>query len=221
MARKAFVTTSHSAILVLSNQKVSIHGGDKPGEIDGGKSGQSATAPLATDETVEDLRANCGISIVDSSWVKVENLNIHDANLHNIALYNSSDCEVTGVEAARCNDKNICVLSVNKLRLIGNYCHDSVVEDGICCHAPGGPYIFIAKNRTTGNPRYGIHVGLESPFPLVARNVSHSNRIDLDVRVKEPKSQTGKSARPQSADDELELKERGVLLIDNAVGKPG
>lgn len=219
VAKKAFVTSSHSAILVLSKRRVYIHGGDKPGKIYGNKGGQPPTAPLATDEDVEDLRVNCGISIVDSAWVKVENLHVHDANLHNIALYRSEDCEVAGVDAAGSNDKNICVLRMNKVRLIDNYCHDSVMEDGICCHWPVGAYILIARNRTTGNPRSGIHVGHLGPHPLLVRNVSFSNTYDIHVNV-EPGSGIDVRSQLRTKPGLLsELKEKGCLLIDNSIGE--
>ncbi|MBM3891720.1 MAG: hypothetical protein FJ388_21610, partial [Verrucomicrobia bacterium] len=243
VGRKAFVTTSHSAIMVEGVQRVYIHGGtDKRGEIDGNRARQSATAPLATDETVEDLRANCGIGIVHSSWVKVENLLLRDANLHNIAFYKSDHCEAAGLESAGCNDKNICVLTVETLRLINNYCHDSVLEDGICCHAPGGPYILIANNRATGHKRMGIHVGYSSPHSLIARNVAWSNRSDFLININNPRvppAPAGKKTRrhdtlvfnadrrhrwnatgevlpwPAAAD----LAKEGVLFIENVAGK--
>lgn len=198
VARRAYLTTSHSAILVLNTHGVYIHG---DGEIDGNKAGQSATSPLACDRSTEDLRANCGISIVDSSRVKVEGLRVHDSNLHNIALQASLDCEVNGVEAARANDKNICLLDVGKTRLINNYCHDSVVEDGICCHSPMRPYIVIVRNRTIGNPRFGIHLGFGAHYSIVARNVSHSNRINF-----------GKWDKPGHPKQVIE----GLLMIDNS-----
>jgi hypothetical protein len=240
VARKAFVTTSHSAILADGVKRVYIHGGkDSRGEIDGNRARQSATAPLATDETVEDLRANCGIGIVHSSWVKVENLLLRDANLHNIAFYKSSHCEAAGLESAGCNDKNICVLTVDTLRLINNYCHDSVLEDGICCHAPGGPYILIANNRATGHKRMGIHVGYSSPHSLIARNVAWSNRSDFLINITNPRvppAPAGKKTRRHdtlvfTADkrhrwnatgevlpwpDAASLAKDGVLFIENS-----
>ena len=219
VAKKAFVTTSHSAILVLGNHRVYIHGGGKPGEIDGRKGSPAPTAPLSVDEDIEDWRANCGISIVRSSWVKVEKLQVHDANLHNIAVYRSEHCEVAGVEAAGCNDKNIGVNSVNKLRLINNNCHDSVMEDGICCHTPGGSCILIAGNRASGNPRYGIHLGIASPNALIIRNDSHSNRTNLDVRLADPSLPKGAHVQSQSASDAFRLREKGVLLIENSIGE--
>jgi hypothetical protein len=240
VARKAFVTTSHSAILADGVKRVYIHGGkDSRGEIDGNRARQTATAPLATDETVEDLRANCGIGIVHSSWVKVENLLLRDANLHNIAFYKSNHCEAANLESTGCNDKNICVLTVETLRLINNYCHDSVLEDGICCHAPGGPYILIANNRATGHKRYGIHVGYSSPHSLLARNVAQSNRSDFLINITNPRvppAPAGKKTRRHdtfvfTADkrhrwnatgevlpwpDAVSLAKEGVLFIENS-----
>jgi hypothetical protein len=218
VAKKAYVTTSYSAILVLENQRVYLHGAGKPrtdsargksGAIDGNRAGQSLTSPLMCTRPMEDLRANCGISVVDSSWVKVEGLYLHDANLHNIAVYNSHDCEVAGLDAARSNDKNICVIEVKKVRLINNYCHDSQVEDGICCHGPVGPYMLIARNRTTGNPRYGIHVGIKNDYAIVARNVSLSNRIDLGV-VGVPPFTHWKGVKQE---------DKGLILIENPVSE--
>lgn len=217
LAKQAYVTTSYSAILVLSKHRVYIHGGGKSGEIDGNIAGQAPTAPLAIEEYVEDLRANCGISIVNSSWVKVENLRVRDANLHNIALYRSEDCEVAGITATGCNDKNICVLSVNRLRLIDNDCHHALIEDGICCHAPGGSYILVARNRTSGNPRFGIHVGLSSPHPLVVRNVTRSNRINFEVRLADPQVKGGATVRLPGETDDPRLRENGVILIENSI----
>lgn len=242
VAMKAFVTTSHSAIVVEGVQRVYIHGADGRGEIDGNRARQSATAPLTTDDTVEDLRVNCGIGIVRSSWVKVENLRLRDANLHNIAFYKSEHCEAAGLESSGCNDKNICVLTVDTLRLINNYCHDSVLEDGICCHAPGGPYILIANNRATGHKRMGIHVGYASPHSLLARNVAWSNRSDFLITLTNPRvspAPSGKKTRRHdtlvfnadrrhrwNATDEVlpwpdaaSLAKEGVLFIENTAGK--
>jgi len=238
VARKAFVTTSHSAILVEGVQRVYIHGG----EIDGNRARQSATAPLATDEVVEDLRANCGIGIVHSSWVKVEKMLLRDANLHNIAFYKSDHCEAASLESSGCNDKNICVLEVETLRLINNYCHDSMLEDGICCHAPGGPYILIANNRATGHKRMGIHVGYSSPHSLLVRNVAQSNRSDFLINITYPRvppAPDGKKIRRHdtlvfTADrrhrwnatgevlpwpDAASLAMEGVLFIENTASK--
>lgn len=242
VAKKAFVTTSHSAIVVESAQRVYIHGADGRGEVDGNRARQSATAPLTTDDTVEDLRANCGIGIVHSSWVKVENLRLRDANLHNIAFYKSEHCEAAGLESCGCNDKNVCVLTVDTLRLINNYCHDSVLEDGICCHAPGGPYILIANNRATGHKRMGIHVGYTSPHSLLARNVAWSNRSDFLINItnrRVPPAPSGEKTRRHdtlvfNADrrhrwnatgevlpwpDAASLAKEGVLFIENVAGK--
>jgi hypothetical protein len=242
VAHKAFVTTSHSAIVAEGVQRIYIHGADGRGEIDGNRARQTETAPLATDTTVEDLRANCGIGVVRSSWVKVENLRLRDANLHNIAFYKSDHCEAAGLESSGCNDKNICVLEVETLRLINNYCHDSVMEDGICCHAPGGPYILIANNRATGHKRMGIHVGYSSPHSLLARNVAWSNRSDFLINITNPRvppAPAGKKTRRHdtlvfNADrrhrwnatgevlpwpDAASLAKEGVLFIENVAGK--
>ena len=76
--------------------------------------GRTGGRPGATDDDVEDLRANCGIGIVRSSWVKVDNLLLRDANLHNIAFYKTLHCEATRLESTGCNDKNIRVLAVGE-----------------------------------------------------------------------------------------------------------
>ncbi|MFN0080557.1 MAG: right-handed parallel beta-helix repeat-containing protein [Prosthecobacter sp.] len=218
VARNAFVTTSHSAIVVEGVERVFIHGGAGRGEIDGNRTHQSATAPLATDDDVEDLRANCGISVVSSSWVKVENLLLRDANLHNIAIYKTKHCEAAGLETTGCNDKNICAMRVETLRLFGNHCHDSVKEDGICVHGPGGPHILIANNRTVNNPRFGIHIGVASPHMLVARNVMQSNPKDLllldgdfQLRI------NGKGKQPPQP-AEAELIQHKMIVIENTAG---
>src|SRR5690606_11562409 len=129
------------------------------------------TAALAVDKVCEDQVGNCGISIVDSEWVKVENLRVRDANLHNITLLSAKDCEVANVRASSPYDKNICVLVCERLRFVGNDCRDSVYEDGICLHGPAGPHMLVINNRATGNPRYGIHVGKLTPYPVVIGNV--------------------------------------------------
>ncbi len=177
--RNAYVTTSHSAILVLGVKRVYIHGG---GTIDANRTGQSPTAPLPVDRGGEEQRAGCAVSIVESAWVKVENLTIKGGSLHNVTIHKSQDVEVSGCEIAEVNDKNILVWHANRVRLIGNHLRDAAVEDGICCHATGGPYIFIARNRATNNPRFGIHVGQGSPHPLVVRNVVESCGRPLDVK---------------------------------------
>lgn len=220
VARKAFVTTSHSAIMLDGVERVFIHGGAERGVIDGNRAGQPATAPLATDDDVEDLRANCCIGIVRSSWVKVDNLILRDANLHNIAFYKTRHCEASRLECTGCNDKNICALSVDMLRIIGNHCHDTVMEDGICCHGPGGPDILIANNTTTGHKRYGIHVGILSPRATIVRNTARDNRTDLLLLIEKRKGLvipgTGKPPPPPS---EAEMKSIGALVFENRFGK--
>jgi nitrous oxidase accessory protein NosD len=134
---------------------------------------------------------------------------VHDANLHNIALYNSHDCEVTGVEAARSNDKNICVIDVAKVRVIDNNCHDSQVEDGICCHGPVGPYVLVARNRTTGNPRLGIHLGIKSDYAIVAGNVTLSNKVNLCVIGVPPFDKDHNHWKQDN---------KGLIVIENTVG---
>jgi hypothetical protein len=211
VARRGYVTTSHSAILALKNNRVYIHGGNGRGAIDGYRTAQSPTAPLTCTGPKEDLRANCGVSICESSWIKVEGLDIHDANLPNVAVYQSEHCEITGVRAARCNDKNICVLLGNKVRIVDNDCHDAQVEDGISCHGPVGPYMLIACNRTTGNPRFGIGVGIKADYAIVARNNMHSNKIDMAVVGVPPYEKE----RNRWKQDNL-----GLIAIENTTGKP-
>lgn len=218
-ARKAFVATSHSAIMLDGVERVFIHGGTARGVIDGNRVGQSATAPLATDDGVEDLRANCCIGIVRSSWVKVDNLLLRDANLHNIAFYKTTHGEASRLECTGCNDKNICALEVNMLRIIGNHCHDSVMEDGICCHGPGGPDILIANNITTGHKRYGIHVGILSPRATIVRNTAHDNKTDLLLLIEKRKGLLipGKGKPPPPPTD-AEMKSIGALVFENSFG---
>ena len=152
---RAFLTTSHSAILVRGRSRVFIHG---PGQIDGNKAHQSPTAPYRADPRGgEEVLANCGIAIADSSFVTVQKLRIHDANLHNVTLYRSENCEVSGVEASACNDKNILLLNTLRVKLLANQCHDSACEDGICLYFANHSAL-LAGNRTAGNPRHGIWV---------------------------------------------------------------
>jgi hypothetical protein len=219
--RKAFVTTSHSAILLENVEHVIIYGGLERGVIDGNRATQRATAPLATDKLTEDLRANCGIGVVRSSWVKIENLLLRDAHLHNLAFQLSPHCEAANVEACGATDKNICVLQADTLRLVNNFCHDSVLEDGICCHSPGGKNILIANNRASGHKRYGIHVGLFSPNMLVARNSATSNGIDFLVQARELRESKGVEVRIGGQGEQPplppqpDLLKRGVLFIEN------
>lgn len=224
VSRNAFVTTSHSAIMLDRVERVFIHGGSgkERGIIDGNRANQSATAPLATDDDVEDLRANCGIGIVRSAWVKVDNLLLRNANLHNIAFHKTRHCEASRLECTGVNDKNICSLEVSTLRIIGNHCYGSVMEDGICCHGPAGPDILVANNRTDDNKRYGVHVGIRSPRAVIVNNRARNNRIDLlHLLTKKLGTRINgwSGSKPPPFPTPAQMREHGAIIFGNQMGK--
>ncbi|MBM4047819.1 MAG: right-handed parallel beta-helix repeat-containing protein, partial [Planctomycetes bacterium] len=155
VAAQALVTTSHSAILVLGRDRVFIHG---PGEIDGNKAQQQPpTAPLSTAYSSEEVLSGCGIAVQDSSFVTVQGLRIHDANLHNVTFHRSENGEIADVEAWGCNDKNILLLNTLRMRVFRNHCHHSVCEDGVCLYLSSHSAM-IGGNRVNANPRHGIWI---------------------------------------------------------------
>jgi hypothetical protein len=157
VAANAFLATSHSAILVRQRERVYIHG---TGSVDGNKAQQARTAPLLTENEhgcQEEVLANSGIVVFDSSFVRVKGLRVHHANMHNVTLYESENCEVSEVEASACCDKNLLVLNTIRSKLLRNYCHDSVCEDGICLYF-NSHFPLIAGNTLAPNARYKLWV---------------------------------------------------------------
>ena len=173
----AFVTTSHSAILVQGQSFVYIHG---PGTVSGNRMNQSPTAPLSTWRRMEELRANSGIAIVDSSFVRIEGLTVRDANLHNVSFWMAENCEATGLETFGSNDKNIVSVSTSRLRLYGNNSHNSVLEDGIIFYS-AGHLALVGKNRIVDNHRLGLHVNANCRYVTSIRNLMRGNGRNMTL----------------------------------------
>ena len=83
------------------------------------------------------MRAGSGIVVFDSSFVRIEGLTIHDANLHNLTFWMTENCTAEGLDVFGANDKNIAAVSTHRLRLFDNHAHDSVCEDGIIFYVLG------------------------------------------------------------------------------------
>ncbi len=174
----AFVTTSHSAILVQGQSFVYIHG---PGAICGNRENQSPTAPLSTWQRWEEMRADSGIVVCDSSFVRIEGLTVRNANLHNVTFWMAENCEATGLEAFGSNDKNIVSVKTSRLRLIDNHTHDAVQEDGIIFYSAGHLQL-VGKNRIIGNPRLGLHVNANCRFVTSIRNIMQGNGRNMTLK---------------------------------------
>lgn len=173
----AFVTTSHSAILVQGQRFVYIHG---TGSVFGNRMNQSRTAPLSTWQRWEEMRADSGIVVCDSSFVRIEGLRVYDANLHNVVFWMCENCEGRDLEAFGSNDKNIVSVKTNRLRLMDNYSHDSVREDGIIFYM-AGYYALVGKNRIIDNPRLGLHMHESCRYMTSIQNVLMGNRTNTTL----------------------------------------
>jgi hypothetical protein len=172
-----FVTTSHSAILIQGQSFVYIHG---PGTVCGNRQSQSPTAPLSTWQRWEEMRADSGIVVCDSSFVRIEGLTVRNANLHNVTFWMAENCEAAGLETFGANDKNIVSVKTSRLRLIDNDTHDSVHEDGIifysASHLP-----LVGKNRIIDNRRLGLHVNANCRFVTSIRNIMQGNGRNMTL----------------------------------------
>jgi hypothetical protein len=173
----AFMTTSHSAILVQRQSFVTIHG---PGIVCGNRMNQSATAPLSTYEGGEEMRANSGIVVYDSCFVRIKGLTVRNATLHNVSFRYAENCEATGVETYGANDKNIASVRTSRLRLVDNDAHDSVQEDGIIFYT-AGHLALVGKNRIVDNRRLGLHVNPSCRFVTSIRNVMQGNGSNMTL----------------------------------------
>ena len=177
VAGNAFVTTSHSAILVQGQSFVYIHG---PGAVCGNRANQSPTAPLSTWQRWEEMRADSGIVVCDSSFVRIAGLAVRNANLHNVTFWMAENCEATGLETFGSNDKNIVSVRTSRLRLYGNHTHDSVQEDGIIFYS-AGHLPLVGNNRIIDNPRLGLHVNANCRFVTSIRNLMQGNRRNMTL----------------------------------------
>jgi hypothetical protein len=170
----ALLTTCHSAILVQGQRMVFIHGA---GSIFGNRMNQKRTAPTSNWRRWEELRAGSGILVFDSSFVRVEGLTIHDANLHNLTFWMTENCTAEGLDVFGANDKNIAAVSTHRLRLFGNHAHDSVCEDGIIFYVLGHSAL-VGKNRLTDNPRFALRFHASCRFVTPLENVVSEKRIN-------------------------------------------
>lgn len=170
----AFLTTCHSAILVQGQRFVYIHGS---GTIFGNRTNQLRTAPTSNWRRWEEMRANSGIVVFDSSFVRVEGLTIHDANLHNLTFWMTENCTAEGLDVFGANDKNIAAVSTHRLRLFDNHAHDSVCEDGIIFYVLGHSAL-VGKNRLTDNPRFALRFHPSCRFVTPLENVAPAKRTN-------------------------------------------
>lgn len=172
--RNAFLVTSHSAILIQGRHHVFIHGS---GSVFGNRMKQLRTAPNSNWQGWEEMRANSGIVVFDSTFVHVEGLSIHDANLHNVTFWMAENCTAEKLNVFGANDKNIALVSTNRMRLVRNYSHDSVCEDGIIFYVLGHGAL-VSGNRLTDNPRFGLRFHNSCRFVTPLGNMISGNRLN-------------------------------------------
>jgi hypothetical protein len=172
VAAHAFLTTCHSAVLVQGQRMVFIHGS---GSIFGNRMNQMRTAPTSNWQRWEEMRANSGVVVFDSSFVHIEGLTIHDANLHNLTFWMTENCTAEGLDVFGANDKNIAAVSTHRLRLFNNHAHDAVCEDGIIFYVLGHSAL-VGKNRLTDNPRFALRFHASCRFATPLENVVSSKR---------------------------------------------
>ena len=170
----AFLTTCHSAILVQGQRFVYIHGS---GSIFGNRTNQLRTAPTSNWRRWEEMRANSGIVVFDSSFVRIEGLTIYDANLHNLTFWMTENCTAEGLDVFGANDKNIAAVSTHRLRLFNNHAHDAVCEDGIIFYVLGHSAL-VGKNRLTDNPRFALRFHASCRFVTSLENVAPAKRTN-------------------------------------------
>jgi hypothetical protein len=169
----AMLTTSHSAILVQGKQDVYIHG---TGCVLGNRMQQERTAPTSNWQHWEEMRANSGIVVFDSCFVRIEGLQVCDAALHNVTFWMTENCTAEGLDVFGANDKNIAAVSTNRLRLFNNHAHDSVCEDGIIFYVLGHSGL-VGRNRVTDNPRHGLRMHGSCRFMTSLGNIDGFNRV--------------------------------------------
>lgn len=170
VAANATLWSCPSTILIDSKSYVSIHGS---GDIDGNQANQGpvfgAYSYAWNGQTVAERgKDGSGISVQDSTHITIKGLYLHDAAT-NLVFWNSTDVIADTIEAGSSFAKNILVFDVSRVRIVNNYVHDSVNEDGISLYWNVN-YAVVQGNLLIDNARYGIkrHSGT---YAIMADNI--------------------------------------------------
>lgn len=93
------------------------------------------TKPISTDSRIEEVRAQCGISINNCTNVKIKGVTVKNAGLHNVAVYLSDKTTIKDVVLQNAHDKNLLSLQSFRFIIDNIRIEGSLFEDGISLYS--------------------------------------------------------------------------------------
>jgi len=171
-----------SVILIDSANSVNIAGS---GIINGNKDYQYDVEPV--NDTSEEQRQGCGVSIVESNNVKINGtgtLRVKNAILHGISgsgVINGTKAiglEIANVNAYDNHDKNILCLFTDGTHIHDCTVSDAVFEDGIIMYVSNINFI-IERISASGNPRSGISINSNGICNGIVRDIITGDSVSI------------------------------------------